>query len=224
MTSRYFEIFLCLVVIAVCFLVGLKIGPFLFPNYTQTNTELTQTNAENEAQSVSALSQTESMLSPNESVLAEENYCVSDIKFSDESDKKFCSQKSKIGGTKGLEINLTAEKALLYENGKLTSILPLAYQSQEGKWYQAPTGYYFAGVKKEKHVSSIFPVTMPYAFQYYEDFFIHGIPYYKNGEQVSSSFTGGCLRFADGIAEQIFNFINPGDPVLVYKTFDDLSL
>jgi len=157
-------------------------------------------------------------------VIVKENYCAPDIKFSEESDKEFCSQKSKIGGEKGLEINLTASKAFLYENEKLTNVFPLAYQSQEGKWFQAPTGYYFAGAKYEKHVSSIFPVTMPYAFQYYEDFFIHGIPYYKNGEQVTSSFTGGCLRFGEGIDKQIYDFINPGDQILVYKTFDDLEL
>ena len=202
-TSRYFEIFLGLTVIAVCFFAGLKVGLFLF--------ERTQTTA-----NVSTSTQAAAVI--------EENYCVPGIKFSDESDKKLCSEKSKIGGAKGLEINLTAGKALLYENEKLISVLPLAYQSQEGKWFQAPTGYYFAGVKNEKHISSIFPVIMPYAFQYYEDFFIHGIPYYENGESVTSNFTGGCLRFAEGIDKQVYDFINPGVPILVYKTFDDLRL
>jgi len=202
-TSRYFEIFLGLTVIAVCFFAGLKVGLFLF--------ERTQTTA-----NVSTSTQAAAVI--------EENYCVPGIKFSDESDKKLCSEKSKIGGAKGLEINLTAGKALLYENEKLISVLPLAYQSQEGKWFQAPTGYYFAGVKNEKHISSIFPVIMPYAFQYYEDFFIHGIPYYENGESVTSNFTGGCLRFAEGIDKQVYDFINPGVPILVYKTFDDLGL
>lgn len=218
--SRYFKISIGLIVIAICFLVGLKVGLFLF-SQTRINTDITLINTDSTQANVN--NQYESVQNQYESAV-ENDYCVSDIKFLEESDKNFCSQKSKIGGVKGLEIDLTANKALLYENEKLTSVLPLAYQSQEGKWYQAPTGYYFAGVKREKHLSSLFPVTMPYAFQYYEDFFIHGVPYYKNGEQVSSDFTGGCLRFGEGIAEQIFGFINPGDPVLVYKTFDDLEL
>ncbi len=212
-TSRYFKIFIGLIIIAIGFFVGLKVGLFLFER-TQIVAQVPVIPTINESVSTST-----QVVTP-----VKENYCVSGIKFLDESDKKFCSQKSKIGGAKGLEINLTAAKAFLYENEKLISILPLAYQSQEGKWYQAPTGYYFAGVKHEKHVSSIFPVTMPYAFQYYEDFFIHGIPYYESGDLVTSSFTGGCLRFAEGIAKQVYDFINPGDPILVYKTFDDLSL
>lgn len=211
MKSRYSQIFLILIVVAVCFWVGLRVGLFLFDK-TQITASITPVIIENISTSTQP------------AVVVKENYCVSGIKILDELDEKFCYQKSKIEDEKGLEINLTAAKALLYENGKLINILPLAYQSEEGKWFQAPTGYYFIGVKREKHFSSIFPVTMPYAFQYYEDFFIHGIPYYKDGEQVSSSFTGGCLRFAEGIDKQIYDFINPGDTVLVYKTFDDLKL
>ena len=65
---------------------------------------------------------------------------------------------------------------------------------------------------------------MPYAVQYYEDFFIHGIPYYKNGENVSSEFTGGCLRFDNEAAKEIYDFLKTGDQILVYKTFDDLKI
>lgn len=211
MKSRYHIIFFSLIIVAICFLAGLKVGPFLFEQMQITASIAPAIN--------------ENILTSTQiAAVVKENYCASGIKFLDESDEKFCSQKSKIGGGKGLEIDLTAAKAFLYENEKLIGILPLAYQSQEGKWFQAPTGYYFTGVKREKHFSSIFPVTMPYAFQYYEDFFIHGIPYYQNGEQVNSSFTGGCLRFGEGVDKQVYDFINPNDPILVYKTFDDLEL
>ena len=210
-TSRYFIIFIGLIIIAVCFWAGFKAGLFLFEK-TQITASMAPAIIENISTSTQPV------------IVVRENYCIPGITFLEESDKEFCYQKSKIGGTKGLEINLTATKAFLYENEKLISIVPLAYQSQEGKWFQAPTGYYFAGVKHEKHISSIFPVIMPYAFQYYEDFFIHGIPYYENGEQVSSNFTGGCLRFTGGVDKQIYDFINPGDPILVYKNFDDLKL
>src|SRR4030042_1921285 len=134
-TSRYFGIFIGLMIIAICFLAGLKVGLFLFPQKTQITASAVPATVEN----VSTSTQT--------AAIVKENYCLSGIKFLEESDEKFCSQKSKVGGAKGLEINLTASKALLYENGKLTNVLPLAYQSQEGKWFQAPTGYYFAGVK-----------------------------------------------------------------------------
>ena len=66
---------------------------------------------------------------------------------------------------------------------------------------------------------------MPFAIQYYEDFFLHGIPYYPETEtRVSSNFTGGCLRFEDNIAKEIYNFLKTNDQITVYKTFDDLEI
>jgi len=217
---HYYAILIGIIVVAVCFFAGFKAGLFLFSN-TRINTDNELINTD--ILQAKANNQYESVQNPQESV-ALKNYCDSNTQFSEESDKNLCSQKSKIGGAKGLEINLTNQKALLYENGKITAIYPLAYQSREGKWFQAPTGYYFAGVKWKEHTSSIFPVTMPFAFQYYQDFFIHGIPYYQNGDPVASQFTGGCLRFENSIAEKIFNWINSGDEILVFKTFDDLKL
>lgn len=136
----------------------------------------------------------------------------------------FVKNFSKLTDSRGIEIDLTGNKAMLYDKGELIKTLPLSYQSPEDKWFQAPTGYFRAGTKREKHLSSIFPVFMPYAIQYYEDFFIHGIPYYKNGESVSSEFTGGCLRFKNDIAEEIYDFLKIGDQIAVYKTFDDLKI
>lgn len=131
---------------------------------------------------------------------------------------------SKLTESRGIEIDLTNNKATLYNEWESIKILPLSYQSLENKWFQAPTGYFRAGTKREKHLSSLFPVFMPYAIQYYEDFFIHGIPYYKNGENVSSEFTGGCLRFENEVAKEIYDFLKIGDQIIVYKTFDNLKI
>jgi murein DD-endopeptidase MepM/ murein hydrolase activator NlpD len=158
------------------------------------------------------------------SISTAENFCVENAKFSEENDKKFCYQPPKLFEPRGVEVDLTAQKAFMYDNGKLVKVLNLAYQSPEYKWFEAPTGYYQIGVKHKKHVSSLFPVTMPYSIQYYEDFFIHGIPYYKDGSLVSSAFTGGCLRFAADEIKTLYDFLKTGDWVVVYKTFDDLEL
>ncbi len=120
---------------------------------------------------------------------------------------------------KGVQIDLATEQAFLFRGGKLANKLPLAYQSPDDKWFKAPTGYFRAGWKGRKHLSSIFPVYMPYAIQYHEDFFLHGIPYHKNGERVSNQFTGGCLRFQDKDAKTIFDFTKSGEQVLVYESF-----
>lgn len=159
-----------------------------------------------------------------------ENLCLpaqagaENISFQNESDKEFCFRSPKLTEARGIQIDLTAQKALLYDGGKLVKILPVAYQSKEGKWYQTPTGYFRVGVKHKSHSSSLFPVSMPYAVQFYEDFFFHEIPFYKDGTKVDSSFSGGCLRFEEEAAKEIYEFSKTGDQVVVFKTFGELEL
>jgi murein DD-endopeptidase MepM/ murein hydrolase activator NlpD len=203
------------------FFIGFNLGLFLFKERritqidTQTNTEnnKTQTNAEiNKAQTNADDTQTNAEI--NQAQTNAEKIPPGSA----------LSEKPKLTEWRGLEVNLTNNKAFFYEDGKLIKTFPLLYQSPENKWYQAPTGYFRAGAKHEKHLSSLFPVMMPYAIQFYEDFFIHGIPYYLNGEAVSSRFTGGCLRFDNDIAKEIYDLLKTGDQIVVYKTFDDLEI
>jgi murein DD-endopeptidase MepM/ murein hydrolase activator NlpD len=128
--------------------------------------------------------------------------------------------KPKIFEARVWEVNLSKNQIYFFENGKLKEIIPIAYQSPEGVWYQTPTGYFRVGIKKEKHISSIFPVYMNYAVQMYEDFFIHEIPYYLNGERVSSNFTGGCIRLWSKFAKEFFEKTKPGDLIISYKDLD----
>jgi len=123
----------------------------------------------------------------------------------------------KICENRVIEVNLTKNLIYFFENCKLKEIIPIAYQAPEGKWYQTPTGYFRVGVKKEKHISSLFPVYMNYAVQMYEDFFIHEIPYYLNGQRVSSNFSGGCIRLETEYAKKFFNLAKPGDLVISYR-------
>jgi len=92
-----------------------------------------------------------------------------DINF----DSKIKNQnlKPKIYEARVWEVNLSKNQIYFFENGKLKEIIPISYQAPEGVWYQTPTGYFRVGIKKEKHISSIFPVYMNYAVQMYEDFF-----------------------------------------------------
>ena len=206
----------------------------LFTRFLKENSQISVNNSQNEA---AIIKTTVSVVNPadlkNEqkpnastSTKPKINFCDEKL-FSglEEKDKNLCFREPKLTDKKGIEVDLTNSKALLYENGKFTQILPLLYQAPEEKWYQSPTGYYRIGVKKENHISSIFPVAMPFAIQYYEDFFLHGVPYYPEDKtRVSSNFTGGCLRFKDNIAKEIYDFIKTGDQITVYKTFDDLTM
>lgn len=125
--------------------------------------------------------------------------------------------KPKICDKRVFEINLSKNLIYFFENCYLKEIIPIAYQAPEGKWYQTPTGYFRVGVKKEKHISSLFPVYMNYAVQMYEDFFIHEIPYYLTGEPVTSNFSGGCIRLNKENAVKFFKLAKPGDLIISYK-------
>ena len=128
--------------------------------------------------------------------------------------------KPKICEPKVFEVNLSKNLIYFFENCKLKEIIPIAYQGPEGKWYQTPTGYFRVGIKKEKHISSLFSVYMNYAVQMYEDFFIHEIPYYLNGQPVTSNFSGGCIRLTKENAIKFYKLTNPGDLIISYKELD----
>ncbi len=222
---RYLAGLLGLVLIVVFFFIGFKLGLFFFEQETQINADNKQTDADNisENQRENPRESPTYLYVGNESAF-EKNLCAEGVEFLNKDDEKFCFQEPKLTESRGLAVDLTNNKALLYEQGKLIKIFPLFYQAPEDRWFQAPTGYFRTGVKREKHLSSLFPVVMPYSIQYYEDFFIHGIPYYRDGKDVSSQFTGGCLRFENNFAKEIYDFLKTGDQIVVYKTFDDLKI
>ena len=153
-----------------------------------------------------------------------ENYCTASSIFSEIGDEAFCSQPSLLTEERGIVINLSLNKAFLYDQNKLLYVLPLAYQSPDNKWFESPTGFYRIKTREKLHWSTIGLVWMPYSMQYYEDFFLHGIPYYPNGKELTSTVSGGCLRFKDEVAKQIYDFVKIKDQVLVYTDFSNLQL
>lgn len=151
------------------------------------------------------------------------NLCDAAFVPKDEADLHYCLEAPKLTEPKGMQIDLTEQKAILFDNGKIVDILPVAYQSPEGVWFQTPTGYFRVGVMHEQHRSSLFPVNMPYAIQIVEDFFMHEIPFYDDGTKVTSKFSGGCIRFETAVAKQIFEFLHRGDQLVIYKSTGHLT-
>ncbi len=214
---RQILLFGTIFIVSICFFfVGFKFGVFLFSQNNDSN----GLNANLVEPATNAIPEVATS-TPGE---IRKDFCAAETEFLEEGDEEFCFQNPKLTEPRGIEVDLTNNKALIYDEGKLIRILPLFYQSPENRWFEVPTGHFRVGVKHEKHLSSLFPVIMPYSVQFYEDFFIHGIPYYQNGEEVSSDFTGGCLRFANDFAKEIYDFARTGDQVVIYKTFDDLEI
>lgn len=122
-------------------------------------------------------------------------------------------------------IDLRQMKGFYFENNTLIKTFPVLSRASRGKWFQTPLGFFKTGIKKEKHLSSLFPVYMPYSIQYNEDFFIHAVPVYAtSGERVPQGFTGGCIRLNDDDAKFLFEKIKTGDRIVVYETFKNFNV
>ncbi len=132
--------------------------------------------------------------------------------------------KIEIKSGKSVKVNLSKMKIYALEGGVLKSEYTILHKGDPDKWYQTPTGFFAAGIKSKNHFSSVGQVFMPYSIEMYEDFFIHGIPYYKNGEAVSSTFSGGCIRISNNDAKSLYEFVERNTPIIVSEDLIDIKL
>jgi hypothetical protein len=103
----------------------------------------------------------------------------------------------------------------LFKSGKLLKNFKIVSKGRPGSYYETPAGNYEIKGKFGNKFSNLGGVYMPYAMQFYGNFFIHGIPYHKNGTKVSTSYSGGCIRIADSDAKEIYDFSNTGTRLII---------
>ena len=141
-----------------------------------------------------------------------------DLVFPD--DKRFLDAKQSLIQQKKsfVEADLTEMKLRLYENGVSTKEIPILSKGKEGSWWETPTGSYETLKKEQNHYSSIGQVWMPWSIQFYGNFFIHGWPYYDNGEAVPQGYSGGCIRLSTEDAKELYQFVGEGTPILVRES------
>lgn len=125
---------------------------------------------------------------------------------------------------KSIEIDLTNNIINLKENENIIKKLPIAYQAKEGNWFQTPTGNFKVGVMDKNKRSSLSGVNMPYAIQFYEDYFIHDIPFYDDGIRLTSEYSGGCIRLETEYAKELFEFAEKDISIIIYKTINGYKL
>ena len=118
-----------------------------------------------------------------------------------------------------LLINLSEKNLKFFEKGNLKRNCPVLTIGKEGSFWETPVGFYQVETKNKKAFSSMGQVWMPYSLQFQGNFFIHGWPYYSDGEPVSSQFSGGCIRLSTEDAKEIFEKVKVGTPILI--TEDD---
>jgi hypothetical protein len=115
---------------------------------------------------------------------------------------------------KFIDINLETMKLTMWENGLIVKELPVA---GKGNPAISPTrkGLFTIEMKKEKYFSSLYRVWMPWSMQYSGPYFIHGWPYWPNGQLLTSIYSGGCIRLNTDDAKKVYDFAEVGTFVLI---------
>lgn len=114
-------------------------------------------------------------------------------------------------------INLDTKTLELHDGTTTITVLPILSQGKPGSYYETIGGRYINDYKVPLHFSSIGHVYMPYSVHLFGNYFIHGIPYYPNGNPVSSTYSGGCIRLTNENAEMVYNFVARGTPIIVTR-------
>lgn len=116
-----------------------------------------------------------------------------------------------------IEADLSAMKLRVYQEGTQALEVPIVSKGRSGSWWETPAGLYNIETKEETHFSSFGRVYMPWSMLFQGNFFIHGWPYYKNGEPVGEGYSGGCIRLSTEDAEKVFALAKKGMPVLIFE-------
>lgn len=126
--------------------------------------------------------------------------------------QSFISEKSSF-----IEADLSLMKLRMYKEGAIVKEVPILSKGKSGSWWETPVGLYKVHEKEKTHYSSFGHVYMPWSMQVQGNFFIHGWPYYENGESVPNGYSGGCIRLGTEDAKEIFALSKAGMPVLVFE-------
>ena len=87
-----------------------------------------------------------------------------------------------------------------------------------------PIGQFKVLSKEEKHFSSLSKVWMPWSVRFNGPYFLHGIPYWPNGEKLNTRYSGGCVRLPEEVDKAIYDFAEVGTPIIVYKSKNEVSI
>lgn len=112
-------------------------------------------------------------------------------------------------------VNLGTMKVELRTATTTVETFDILSKGKPGSYYETIGGSFEHDYKIRKHFSSIGKVYMPWSIHVFGNYFIHGVPYYPDGREVSSEYSGGCIRLKNEDAEKVFNFVERGMPIIL---------
>ncbi len=114
-------------------------------------------------------------------------------------------------------LDLKQMEITLYEEGSSFEVFEVKGKGKIGSYWETAPGVYFVGDKLATHFSTIANVWMPYATQFYGNFFIHGWPFDRAGRPLPLGSSGGCIRLQTADAIIVYQFAERGMPVLIFE-------
>ncbi|MEK9153625.1 MAG: L,D-transpeptidase family protein, partial [Patescibacteria group bacterium] len=114
-----------------------------------------------------------------------------------------------------LEINLQQKQVSFYQQGQVVKTAEILKLGDKVNWGGTPAGLYSVLSGGKEAYSAGAEAYMPYALKFYGKYFLHGSPYYANGDVYASDFSGGCVQIADQDAKEFFDLTKINLPVLV---------
>lgn len=115
-------------------------------------------------------------------------------------------------------------KIKLVDDGVILEEFSILAKGTEGSRYETPTGKYKVFRKEENHPLISRAIYMPYSLQFFGNFFIHGEPYYSNGEKLQGGDSGGCIRMSTPDSVKIFEFAELDTPIVIIEQGEKESL
>jgi len=150
-------------------------------------------------------------LSPNSQILPESG----DALFKKSNGESVEINKARIVEGKYIDIDLSKMILTVFDNGRIIDICEVAAAGNPWSW-PTPKGSFSVLHKEENHFSRKSYVWMPWSLHFYGDYYIHEIPYWPNGQRITSKYSGGCIRLPAGSAKLVYNLVEIGTPVLVH--------
>lgn len=123
--------------------------------------------------------------------------------------------KAQIAQGKYIDIDLSKMILTIFNNSQLMAIYDVAAIGSPWGW-PTPKGKFRVLHKEENHFSRKTFVWMPWSIHFYGDYYIHEIPYWPNGQKVTSKYSGGCVRLPEDSAKSVYDLAEIGIPVLVH--------
>jgi lipoprotein-anchoring transpeptidase ErfK/SrfK len=115
-----------------------------------------------------------------------------------------------------IDLDLEDMELSLYRQGEKHKTFPVLSKGKEGSWWETAPGVYFVGDKVVYYYVARADIWVPYAVQFYGNFFIHGWPYYSGGRDLPKGPSSGCIRLDTDDATVVYEFAQRGMPVLVF--------